>query len=130
MNAKDYLLDYARHIGNIEMYKSTKEQAERDLESLPQLPERYNPCKDKYKATRQIIEAVKVCDEYIEQHRRECQRIEAAINSLEDPRQRQVLQMRYIQQPPATWEAIGETMGYCLQSCHRIHNAALKNISI
>lgn len=56
-----------------------------------------------------------------------CAEIEKAINSLQDPTQRKILTMRYID--CRKWETIADTVIYSAQNTHRIHNKAISILS-
>lgn len=128
METKKYLQTYANHSTNIYIYEQEIKEAQRQLKRLPEFPPQDITRSAEFELIKQLHKHIKECRQMQADARKECEQIEAAINSVEDPRQRAILQMRYIQQPPETWEVIALKLNYTFEHCHNLHRQALKNI--
>lgn len=129
METKNYLQTYANHSTNIYIYEQEINAAQKELKRLPEYPPQDIAHSAEYKLIRQLHKHIKECSQREAEARQACKHIEAIINSVEDPRQRSILQMRYIKQPPETWESIAEKLNYTFEHCHKLHRQALKNIN-
>lgn len=128
MDNKEYLQNYARQRAIIAMYEDTKATALKDLAKLPEKPKYNQTGILQHKLKKQLQETIETCDARSAEARRKCREIQAAIDGVTEPRQRAILQMRYIQDPPETWERIAYKLGYSFEHCHNLHRQALENI--
>lgn len=129
MGAKKCLQEYAKNKTMIHIYEQEIEIAQKELKRLPECPPQDTTHRAEYELIRQLRKHIKECSQRETEARQACEHIEAIINSVEDPRQRSILQMRYIKQPPETWESIAEKLNYTFEHCHKLHREALKNIN-
>ena len=128
METKEYLKTYANHSTKIYIYEQEIKAAQEMLKTLPEIPPQDITHRAENKLIKQLHKHIKECRQWQAEARQECEKIEAAINGVTDPRHRAILQMRYMQQPPETWERIAETLGYTFEHCHNLHRQALEKI--
>lgn len=128
METKEYLQAYAKYSTNIYIYEQEIKAAQEQLKGLPEFPPQDITHRAQYELIMLLHKHIKECSRRLEKARQACEQIEALINGLEDPRQRTILQMRYIQQPPETWEQIAEKTNYSVEHCHNLHRQALKKL--
>lgn len=130
MDNKMYLQDYATQRAIIRMYQDTKAAALEELNSLPAKALYNTKSPSEYELAHTLQRTIKECDARTQKARQTCEAIQEAINAVADPRQRRILEMRYLKEPPETWERIAEKLNYSFEYCHNLHRQALENIRI
>lgn len=130
MDIKEYLQDYATQRAIIGMFEDTKAAALDNLNSLPAKALYNTNSPSEYELAHTLQKTIKECEVRTQQARQKCEKIQAAIKAVADPRQRQILEMRYLQEPPETWEHIAEKLNHSFEYCHNLHRQALENIRI
>ena len=128
MTNKEYLQDYARQATIADLNEATKAEALQALERLPAIPKRDETGEAQRQLIIELRKVIAECDARSAEARQKCEEIQSAINGVQDYRQRTILQLRYTQRPPETWERIADRLNYTFEHCHNIHRKALKNI--
>lgn len=129
MDNKKYLQDYARQKFICIAWEDTKAAALKELDSLPPKAFYNNASQAERNLIRTLRQTIAACETRSAEARRKCEEIRAAVDGVQDLRQRAILQMRYLQDPPETWERIADKLGYTFEHCHNLHRQALENIT-
>ena len=128
MDARQFLENYARQQRIIDNNEYESQEAQKKLNSLP-AKVTYNGIGQAERELKKALKTIiKECDAESAAARKKCEEIRAKVEALQDPRHRAILEMRYLQRPPETWERIAEQLNYSVENCYNLHRAALKQI--
>lgn len=126
MDARQFLENYARQQRIIDNNEYESQEAQKKLNSLP-AKVTYNGIGQAERELKKALKTIiKECDARSAAARQKCEEIRAAVDAVQDPRHREILQRRYLQRRPETWESIAKQMNYSVENCHKLHRAALK----
>lgn len=122
MTGREYLEQWRDHATaanrnetEIEYYNGMQKQAAREELENDDIKE---TCKEEIKHNKRELQA----------HKKEMEKIQNTIARLPDPLEREIIQMRYLQRKPATWETIAEKLNYSVRNCYAMHRRALEHI--
>ena len=141
MNAKDFLEGSRKIRQEIAWINRQIEEIETSLGYHPIQLDDSGASKSNYREDKMCESLAKVADLYADLQRKKAElimkdeEIHSQVEKLSDIREREVLQLRYLERHPRRviaplgWRDIGFRLGYTAEGARKIHSKAIKNLS-